>query len=153
MKKALFFLALLAFIGTSISFGQDEMIYYEKHYQAHLEKVSQQIREEIISYLHNRIRDFNVDDLMSRELGIYLEKCASYDEIDPMAFVRDWDISFSKIWTIKGKVFSRKDISKKLDSYSNLFENLNSLKGVRLIYSTSGELEKGFSFVLIFFAS
>ncbi len=151
LKKVLLCWALILLVASACFFGQDEMTYYEEHYKAHLEKVSEKIRQEIISHLQSKIKDFSINEELSEKLKSYVAACSSYEDINAFAFTKDNGVNYSKIWAIKGKVFSQKDISEKLDKYSTLFQNLNSLKDIQLMLSMTGELEKGFIFVLVFY--
>lgn len=151
VKKSLIFGFILIIVSSFAGFSQDEMLYYETFYPGYLREVNERIRQEIISYLQSKIKEFDISEDLSEKLKEYAEKCGNYEAIDPMEFIKDIDLKYSKIWALKGKVFSQKDISEKLDNYSSLFQTLNMTRNVKLTLSMTGELEKGFNFVMIFF--
>lgn len=150
-KKTIILLFTLVLVLSFTNFAQDEMLYYEQYYPGHLRRVNERIREEIIVYLQSKVSDFNICEDLSNKLENYAESSDNYDAIEPLEFIKDIDLKFSRVWALKGKVFSEAQISEKLGIHSELFTALNRTQNVMSAVAMTGDLEKGFNFILIFY--
>lgn len=151
MFRLSLFMTLILTLAFSLNFYcRDDMLYYEKYYPAHLERQNEKVREEVLSYLENKVSRFEVCDELSEKITTF-SKTEDYEAIDLTGLITDLKLKYTEIWALKGKVFSKQNISNEMAKYSELFETLNEKKNVMLGIGMTGELEQGFNFVLVFY--